>query len=148
MDRHESGIEEWSQVRIGDAERDACMATLTEHHVLGRLTVEELDRRHRAALAGVTQADLAELVTDLPGGASTRGPVRHGEDWWALDPTVRAMRWARWAATPVALATGGVLVASTNNPSDESAFAAGLAAAALGYVTHWVTTKWHPGEER
>jgi hypothetical protein len=147
MNPHESGIEEWSQVRIGDAERDACMATLTEHHVLGRLTVEELDRRHRAALAGVTQADLAALVTDLPGGASARGPVGNVDDWWALAPTVRAMRWARWAATPVALAAGGVLVASTNSPSDESAFAAGLAAAALGYVTHWVTTKWQPGDD-
>ena len=43
-----------SRMRVGDAERDACVAALIEHHLHGRLTVEELDRRQRSALAAVT----------------------------------------------------------------------------------------------
>jgi hypothetical protein len=148
MDTKASGVEQQSPVRIGDAERDECMATLTEHHVRGRLSVEELDRRHRTALMGVTDADLGALLTDLPGGASTLRPVAAGDDWWSLSPKVRAMRWAGWAAAPASLVAGGVLVASTNLHSDERAFAAGLAAAALGYVTHWARSTWRPGRGR
>jgi hypothetical protein len=148
VDTYAGGIEEKNQVRIGDAERDECMATLTEHHVRGRLSVEELDRRHRAALVAVTQADVDALFTDLPVGASPRGAVAVVEDWWSLDPRVRAMRWARWVATPVSLTAGGVLVASTNSSSDETSFAAGLGSAALGYVTHSVIAKWRRGKGR
>ena len=140
MDKYASSVEQQSPVRIGDAERDECMETLTEHHVRGRLTVEELDRRQRAALVAVTEADLAALLTDLPGGASTWRPV--GGDWWSLDPKVRAMRMARWAATPVSLAAGGIFVASATPLNNEGGFVVGLAAAALGYLTHFAMTKW------
>ena len=146
MDMYASGVEQRSQVRIGDAERDECMGTLTEHHVRGRLTVEELDRRRSAALAAVTETDLAALLTDLPGGTATRRPLAVGDDWWSLDPKVRAVRIARWAATPVSLAAGGVLVASSNAVHRvETGFAVGLAAAAMGYLTHVVMTRW-PGK--
>jgi DNA-binding transcriptional MocR family regulator len=108
------------------------------------LSVEELDRRQRAALEAVTEADLAALLADLPRGTSTRRPLAGGHGWWTLDPKVRAMRVARAAATPVSLAAGGVLVASANAQTDETGFGVGLAAAALGYLTHVVITKW-PG---
>ena len=42
-------------VRVGDAERDACTAVLIDHHLHGRLSIEELERRQRAALAAVTE---------------------------------------------------------------------------------------------
>ena len=61
-------------VRVGDAERDACIDTLTDHHLHGRLPVEELDRRQRAALNAVTAADLAALIADLPGSWQQDGP--------------------------------------------------------------------------
>ena len=34
-----------STLRVGDAERDACVATLIGHHLHGRLSAEEFDRR-------------------------------------------------------------------------------------------------------
>jgi len=55
METQASGIEMFL-VRVGDAERDACIEALAEHHIRGRLSVEELDRRQRAALNAVTAA--------------------------------------------------------------------------------------------
>src|SRR4051794_32382258 len=115
-------------VRIGDEERDDCVNALNEHHARGRLSVEELDRRLRAALEAVTDADLSALLLDLPHPTSPRTPVVPAQDWWSLDPNVRAGRMARWAAAPFSLVVGGVMVASTVNYNDERNFVAGLAA--------------------
>lgn len=52
--------------RIGDAERDAAVESLREHHVAGRLTPEEFSERMGDALQARTQADLDRLFTDLP----------------------------------------------------------------------------------
>jgi hypothetical protein len=128
-------------IRIGDAERDECMEALTEHHVRGRLSVEELDRRHRAALTAETDVELAELLADLP-HTSPRSDLAVAGDWWGLEPHVRAARMARWAATPVSLAAAGVLVAATDITTDEVGFAAGLMAASIGYLTHLLVTRW------
>jgi len=130
-------------VRIGDQERDECVNALNEHHARGRLSVDELDRRQRAALVAVTDADLAALLVDLPGAAYERSPVVAAEDWWSLDPRVRAGRMARWAAAPFSLVVGGVVVASAVNSSDERNFVAGFAAAGLGYVTHFLLARRH-----
>jgi hypothetical protein len=69
-------------------------------------------------------------------------PLAVGHDRWSLDPKVRAMRMARWPATPISLAAGGVLVASASTQTDETNFVLGLAASALGCLTHMVITKW------
>src|SRR5688500_836467 len=66
VNRLASGVNQRDPVRIGDTERDECVEALTEHHVRGRLSVDDLDRRHRAALVAVTEADLAALLADLP----------------------------------------------------------------------------------
>src|SRR4051812_20961282 len=118
------------------------METLTEHHVRGRLPVEELDRRHRAALTAETDAELASLLVDLPSSPARRSHLAVTGDWWNLEPKVRAARMARWAASPVSLIAGGVLVASVNIQTDEAGFAAGLGAATLGYVTHLLVARW------
>ncbi|KRE99233.1 hypothetical protein ASG88_16055 [Nocardioides sp. Soil777] len=72
-----------STLRVGDDERDACVAALVEHHLHGRLSVEELDHRQQSALAAVTGSGLAVLVADLPdvGPVARRGvrPVRSTE---------------------------------------------------------------------
>jgi hypothetical protein len=55
-----------SELRIGDAERDAAVERLRGHAAAGRLTVDELDERLGRALAARTRADLAVLEGDLP----------------------------------------------------------------------------------
>jgi hypothetical protein len=47
---------------------------------------------------------------------------------------------AKWAAIPVSMTAGGVLVADFT--IDDKGFVIGAAAVALGYVTRIVTTKW------
>ena len=128
-------------VRIGDEERDACVNALNEHHAHGRLSVDELDRRQRAALSAVTDADLSTLLMDLPHAPSARTPAGATEDWWSSDPAVRAGRMARWAAVPLSLVVGGVTVASAANYNDERNFVVGFAATGLGYLTHLVLAR-------
>ena len=128
--------------RIGDAERDECVEALTEHHVRGRLSAEELDRRQGAALTALTAADLAALLVDLPRDPSDGAPVLVGDARWSSAAKLRDMRIARWAAAPLSLAAGGVLVASANPINDETGFAVGCAAAALGFATHVVINRW------
>jgi hypothetical protein len=55
-----------SELRVGDAERDAVTARLREHAARGRLTLDELGERVEGALAARTRADLAGLEADLP----------------------------------------------------------------------------------
>lgn len=55
-----------SEQRIGDAERDAAVEALRDHHVAGRLTPEEFDERMSAALAARTRGNLEPLFADLP----------------------------------------------------------------------------------
>ena len=54
------------QVRVGDAEREAAVAALSEHFVAGRLSKDELDERTDAAWTARTGHDLATLFHDLP----------------------------------------------------------------------------------
>ena len=51
---------------VGDLERSACAVTLIEHHLQGRLSDEDLERRQRMAMAAVTDDDLRLLLADLP----------------------------------------------------------------------------------
>lgn len=55
-------------LRVGDAERDAVAADLSEHYTAGRLTLDELDERLSAAFAAKTYGQLTQLMADLPGG--------------------------------------------------------------------------------
>jgi len=52
--------------RIGDSERDACLALLQERHVSGHITLEEFESRKDKALAARTQPELDYLTQDLP----------------------------------------------------------------------------------
>ena len=67
-------------LRAADADREQTVATLREHAVEGRLSLEEFtDRMSTAYLAG-TKDQLDELLSDLPSGgpvsASRRKPTR------------------------------------------------------------------------
>jgi Domain of unknown function (DUF1707) len=54
------------ELRIGDAERDAAIAALSEHFAAGRLSKDEFDERTEAAWAARTAGALAPLFVDLP----------------------------------------------------------------------------------
>ncbi len=55
-----------SEMRVGDAEREATAAELREHFTSGRLTLEELNERLDKAFAAKTRGDLDALMRDLP----------------------------------------------------------------------------------
>jgi hypothetical protein len=54
------------ELRIGDAEREAAVAALSEHYAAGRLSKDEFDERTAAALTAPTLSVLAPLFGDLP----------------------------------------------------------------------------------
>ena len=53
-------------LRIGDAERDRAISTLSDHFAAGRLSREELDERVDQAMQARFDADLRPLFADLP----------------------------------------------------------------------------------
>jgi Domain of unknown function (DUF1707) len=55
-----------SNIRVGDAEREAVAAQLREHYADGRLTLDELNERLDQAFAAKTRADLNAVTRDLP----------------------------------------------------------------------------------
>ena len=60
---------EMSRMRISDADRDRATSVLSEAMAEGRLTAEEHSERLDAIYVARTYADVAPLVSDLPGGA-------------------------------------------------------------------------------
>ena len=75
-----------SDLRIGDAERDATIDLLGRHFVDGRLTRLEHEERTEAALRARTQTQLDALLADLPDLDRPRGdqapvPARLGPPW-------------------------------------------------------------------
>lgn len=140
--------ERQAAVRIGDAERDACVDELVEHHAQGRLTLAELDQRQTAALAAVTSDDLTTLLADLPGHRPAHGTPSDRRLAWPHVSRSTVSGVARWAAVPFTFAATGVVVASVDIVSDERQFAAGVIAAGVGYVTHLVLTKRPQGRRQ
>jgi hypothetical protein len=65
MDRDPGGRQRAS-LRASDADRERFVETLRQHHVEGRLTVDELAERTERAYAARTLGDLDALGTDLP----------------------------------------------------------------------------------
>jgi Domain of unknown function (DUF1707) len=129
-------------VRIGDEERGACLDALTEHHLLGRLSAEEFDRRREAAFEAVTAADLGRLVADLPSSAT--GPQRaqrtpaHGR----FDARTAAL----WAAPPVVIVssaaiTSTVIADAAGMASNPGVFWVSALTGAVGYATHWAVSR-------
>jgi hypothetical protein len=69
-----------SNIRVGDAEREAVAAQLREHYADGRLTLEELNERLDHAFAAKTRADLNAVTRDLP--ITPRPTVSSGTNAW------------------------------------------------------------------
>jgi hypothetical protein len=55
-----------SNMRVGDAEREAAATQLRDHYADGRLTLDELNERLDKTFAAKTQSDLTALMRDLP----------------------------------------------------------------------------------
>jgi hypothetical protein len=73
-----------SEMRVGDAEREATAAELREHYASGRLTLDELNDRIDKAFAAKTRGDLDGLMRDLPSarpGAAWRPGQPGGPGW-------------------------------------------------------------------
>ncbi len=127
--------------RVGDTERDALIAELNGHHVHGRLSSEELDRRQGLALVAVTRYDLLLLVNDLPRAELPAERPRPApalrEAGWVL-----AKRGADVAltASPV-VGTAWVFAVTFQYSGLEGGLATGLASGAVGYATH-VVRSW------
>jgi hypothetical protein len=62
-------------LRIGDSEREAAAASLGDHYVAGRLTLDELHERLSDVFAARTAGQLLKVMADLPGAA--------WETWWS-----------------------------------------------------------------
>lgn len=63
-------LNDMSQMRISDAERDRVAATLREAAAEGRVTLDELDERLNDTYKAKTYADLEPVTADLPGSSS------------------------------------------------------------------------------
>ncbi|MGH3447071.1 MAG: DUF1707 SHOCT-like domain-containing protein [Nocardioidaceae bacterium] len=90
-----------SELRIGDAERDAAIASLAKHYAAGRLTHAEFDERSDLVLKARTGSQLHNLFTDLPQErpdpprqARQSGPRGAGR-------SSRRGSWRPWAAIPL-----------------------------------------------
>jgi hypothetical protein len=67
-----------SNIRVGDAERDAVATQLREHYGDGRLTLDELNERLDQTLQARTGADLDAVLRDLPSLGSSRAAASSG----------------------------------------------------------------------
>src|SRR5579871_2441272 len=72
-------------MRVADADRDRTVATLREHVVAGRLTLDEFSDRVGRALDATTRGDLVAVMTDLPATTESAGvspaPARRRRRW-------------------------------------------------------------------
>jgi hypothetical protein len=71
--------DESSALRASDGDREQTVATLREHAVAGRLTLEEFTERMSSAYLARTTDELSDLVRDLPPAAAPatrRRPTR------------------------------------------------------------------------
>jgi Domain of unknown function (DUF1707) len=64
------------RVFVGDREREQAAATLREHYVGGRLTLDEVSERIGRVLAARSQAELRSAFSGLPGFSEGRSIVR------------------------------------------------------------------------
>jgi hypothetical protein len=68
----------YSNIRVGDAEREATASQLRDHYADGRLTLDELNERLDQTFAAKTRADLNAITRDLPMTARPMAPVATG----------------------------------------------------------------------
>jgi class 3 adenylate cyclase len=90
--------------RASDEDRERVAALLREHYGAGRLSAEDLSERLEAAYAARTDAELAELTADLPGGSelasrAASGPPHDLRVHFTIYALVNLMFIGIWAAS-------------------------------------------------
>jgi Flp pilus assembly protein TadB len=122
-------------LRIGDAEREAAISSLTSHFAEGRLTQVEHEERTELALNARTGRDLDVLFADLPRRSDETGAIRRPS---------RGLRF-EWIAAPIfaAIAIGVVIFVILNLLPIFALFALAILASRLlfgaRYRRHWRT---------
>lgn len=149
-----------TEMRAGNTDREDCASYLVEHHLEGRLSTEELERRQRAAHAAVTMSELRALFVDLPGDAAQRlGRRSSSPAGRSLERSsgrsagrLRTNFWERvprqhlWSATktvvpPTTVILGGAAYSQGLwQYSSEAAFCGALFTGTLAYAAGVVTT--------
>jgi hypothetical protein len=132
------GSGDHAQLRASDADRDQAVAQLGDHHVAGRLDLEEFTERVSQALASKTLGELDLLFRDLP--ALATAPVPPG---WSRPP-VRRRAPAPWRfhlhLGAYVIGCGGFVWASAFGSMDGTAYASDwplLAFLGWGAVVAW-----------
>jgi Domain of unknown function (DUF1707) len=74
---------------VGDGERERGVATLREHFVRGRLTVEELSARTETVLVARSRAELQTALTGLPAFLDVRELAARGRS--VADAAIRSV---------------------------------------------------------
>ncbi len=93
----EAGGVDTGDHRIGDAERQAVVDSLSRNCGEGRITLDEFSDRVGEVFASRTRADLEAVVADLPAGAALPVPTTHDRPAVtpaAPAPTRSKRRWA------------------------------------------------------
>lgn len=107
------------EMRASDADRDRVAGALREHCALGRLDMDELDKRLDATYAARTLGELQEVTKDLPEEDLDYRPVAAHE---RFRPTragggaadrVRPAAWATYATVNLICFTVWLIVAAT-----------------------------------
>lgn len=125
-------------VRVGDLDRHACVVSLIEHHLQGRLSREDLERRQQLATSAVTTDDLRVLLEDLPQSPVTPAPARGRRVSVSFAGRVPG---AVWALAPILPVYGAAKFGKFMfEYSAEGHYYTAAVAGAVGYVTHSVTT--------
>jgi len=86
----DSGVPGPHALRIGNAERDAAAADLSEHYAAGRLTFDELNERLDAVFSAKTFGQLMRIMTDLPGPGRLPYPSGY---WPVVSPAQAGRGW-------------------------------------------------------
>ncbi|MFE5705730.1 DUF1707 domain-containing protein [Rhodococcus sp. ACS1] len=68
------------EIRIGTAEREQALNSLSEHFAAGRLTVPEFDERSLAVTNATTRGELDRVFTDLPATTAAAPAKADGAD--------------------------------------------------------------------
>lgn len=125
-------------VRVGDTERDACVMRLIGHHLHGRLSSEDLERRQRLAMTAVDANDLRLLLQDLPEDAATLTARPRS----LTIPLPRAMpRGIKVLIPGVALLGVGAWGQATWEFSAEGHYYTAAMAGAVGFAAHAVASR-------
>lgn len=140
-----------SSLRVGDAERQQCIAELLDHHLAGRLDAQEYDRREQQAMIAVTAEELMVLTEDLPTPETDTRPQSPFSNLTSqrtraiTSPGLPAIRDIRrlW---PVTVLWSGAFVAQGGSSADwwhiNDDITTGFLMASFGFATHWVITRF------